>query len=84
MAKSKSMCSGCRNDYYNHNVDGGCWSYDSARIVSRVEVGIWENPPYAKERAKKVLSCFCPQGKAMLKLDDPRIKTRKQIDAARQ
>lgn len=32
MPKTKSMCSGCRDDYYNRNRDGGCWSFAKAKI----------------------------------------------------
>lgn len=68
------MCSGCRDDYYNHAEKGGCWCYSSATVVKRVRVGIWENPPYSADRAEKCLSCFRPDGSAMLKLDDCRVK----------
>jgi Zn finger protein HypA/HybF involved in hydrogenase expression len=29
MKKVKALCSGCKNDYYNHNREGGCWSCHS-------------------------------------------------------
>jgi hypothetical protein len=74
MDKSKAMCNGCRDDFYNHNVEGGCWSYASAAIVQRVEIGTWEPPPYHPSRKKKVLSCYHRDGFAMLKLDDFRVR----------
>ena len=35
MPKSKSMCSGCYNNFYNLNREGGCWSFAKAKIVKR-------------------------------------------------
>lgn len=72
--KTKQMCQGCRDDFYNHNREGGCWSFKTAKIVKRVRVGIWEQPPYSKDRAEKCLSCYRPDGYAMLKLDDCRVQ----------
>jgi len=74
MAKSKSMCSGCRDNYYNRTEVNGCWCFSSATIVERVQVGIWEPPPYEKSRKEKVLSCYRPEGYAMLPLTDCRVK----------
>ena len=74
MAKSKSMCTGCRDDYYNHNREGGCWSFASARVVERVQVGIWEPPPYSPDRKQECLSCFQPEGFVMLEPTDPRVR----------
>ena len=74
MAKSKEMCVGCRNDYYNHNRDEGCWMFEKARIVKRVRVGTWEPPPYSKKRAAKYLSCYHCQGSAFLDMNDCRLK----------
>ena len=72
--KSKELCRGCRDDYYNHQSKGGCWSYDQAKIVTLVRVGIWEEPPYSPARAEKYLNCYRPDGYAMLKLSDPRVR----------
>lgn len=77
------MCRGCRDDYYNQNVAGGCWSFPSATIVTRIQVGMFENPPYAAERASTCLSCYRPQGYAMLNPDDCRVRPRAQIEAER-
>jgi hypothetical protein len=32
------MCSWCRDDYYNRNRDGGCWSFAKAKIGPGIEV----------------------------------------------
>ena len=74
MTKSKAMCSGCRYDFYNRVRKGGCWCFDNATIVTRVRVGIWEAPPYHPDRAAECLSCFNPEGSAMLKTDDCRVR----------
>jgi hypothetical protein len=79
MSKTKRMCVGCRDDYYNQTQKDGCWMFKSAKIVTRVKVGTWEPPPYAKERATKCLSCFHCQGYSMLSLDDCRVKPRAKI-----
>jgi hypothetical protein len=60
--KSKSMCSGCHDDFYNRGGATGltnhCWSYDSAEIVKGIEVGKWQAPPYLKIPIIEKLSCF--------------------------
>jgi hypothetical protein len=73
VSKNKSMCRGCRNDFYNHSQKDGCWCFNDATIVERIQVGTWEPPPYEKNRAQKVLSCYHPKGYAMLKTDDCRV-----------
>lgn len=52
----------------------GCWSFESATIVTRVKVGVWEPPPYSSSRAQKCLSCYKPEGYVMLSLEDVRVK----------
>ena len=78
MSKTKAMCSGCYNDFYNRNREGGCFSYSSARIVRRVRVGTWEPPPYSPDRVEKCLSCYHAQGYAMLEISDPRVRKGKK------
>lgn len=73
--KSKKMCRGCYNDFYNHSRDGGCWSFEKASVVKKVQVGIWEPPPYHPNRAQACLSCFNPQGYAMLETSDCRVRS---------
>jgi len=62
------------NFKYNQNREEGCWSFKTAKIVFRIQVGTFENPPYAKKRKRKVLSCYSPDGCSMLKTDDCRVK----------
>jgi len=72
MAKDKTMCSGCHDDYYNRTQDGGCWMFAAAKVVERMSVGTWQNPPYIWT-PRKVLSCRTVQGSSLIKKDDPRV-----------
>lgn len=73
MEKSKTMCRGCHNDIYNAR-PGGCWSFADAEVVERIQVGIWESPPYVAEgRVQEYLWCYYPEGGAMLHLEDGRV-----------
>ena len=73
MAKSKSMCGGCRDDYYNQNRKEGCWCYAKATIVTRSSVGTWQPPPY-QWNPQQTLSCHHPEGRHWLSKDDCRFK----------
>ena len=72
MPKTKAMCTGCKEDYYNHNTTGGCWCYKTATIVTRMRVGVWQNPPYIWN-PEKCLSCFRPKGSVMIEKTDCRV-----------
>ena len=74
MNKTKQACVGCYNDFYNHQREGGCWCFQNATVVTRIKVGTFESPPYSPSRAKEYLSCYSPQGSAMLKPDDCRVR----------
>lgn len=71
--KSKDLCSGCHDNYYNQTEPGGCWSYARAKIVVRTLVGTWQSPPY-KWIPQNTLSCHHPEGSCWINKDDPRIK----------
>lgn len=78
MGKSKSMCSGCRNDFYNENNQYGvkdCWSFKTAKTVTRTRVGTWQNPPY-KWSPMKILNCYHQEGSSFITKDDVRITRR--------
>lgn len=67
-------CAGCEDNFYNdHNPYGvtKCWMRDDAVLVERVEVGIWDEPPYDQE-PKKVPRCYKKKGRAFLLLTDCR------------
>ncbi len=72
MKKDKTMCNGCRDDFYNQNRDEGCWMFKTAKVVERMRVGTWQNPPYVWT-PQKCLSCFHPEGSSMLPKDDCRV-----------
>ena len=73
MKKSKQLCNGCRNDFYNYNIADGCWSFSNAKIVKRQRVGTWQPPPY-KWNPETCLSCYHAVGYSMLEKNDCRIK----------
>lgn len=54
--KSKSMCGGCEDDFYNTS-NSSCWSFASATIKSRKVVHIDDVPPW-KHEPKMMLSCY--------------------------
>ena len=74
MAKTKKLCQGCRNDYYNQNRPGGCWSFGNAKVVQLQRVGTWQPPPYSWHPETR-LACYRAVGYSMLPRDDCRIKT---------
>jgi hypothetical protein len=69
--KTKALCRGCRDDYYNSHGPGGCWLFDDARLVECSQVGTWDEPPY-KWAPESVLSCHRPPGRHWLEYDDCR------------
>ncbi len=73
MPKSKEMCKGCHDDFYNHQQAKGCWSFEKAKVVQRVKVGTWDPPPYGRE-PEDVLSCCHIEGCSLLELDDCRLQ----------
>lgn len=61
MKKSKSLCSGCRDNFYNGNNELGvseCWSYKNARVVKRWRIGWWTQQD-KKENFDKVTTLSC-------------------------
>ena len=77
--KDKSMCLGCRNDFYNYDREGGCWLFGGAKVVERTMVGIWQDPPYTWA-PRETLSCHQPECSVWIQEDDPRIPTEVQND----
>lgn len=68
---NRSMCAYCTDNYYNGVVDGGCWSLQTAEVVTRSQVGTWDIPPYTW-RPQQVLNCHRPKGLHWLKESDAR------------
>ena len=57
-------CSGCHDDYYNSSVgsNGKCWSRKTGKVVWRIGIGYWENPPYKHKKKVKVADCWRGEG----------------------
>jgi len=70
-----SDCSGCRNDFYNHNRMGlnessgspRCWSLDDAEFHRVREVHVDLRPPYKHLPLVKRPTCYSKQRFVMLK-----------------
>lgn len=56
---TKSDCSGCYNNDYNHGLGGAteCWSFKTAKMILRKEVHIDQVPPW-NQKAKRLPSCY--------------------------
>lgn len=65
--KSKAMCEGCRNNYYNTPGPHGapqCWSYKDAQVVRRWRIGWWTQPKAKSDFVEVVtLKCHSAPGK---------------------
>ena len=66
------MCVGCEQSYYNRNAKDGCWCFENAKVVIRMAVGVWQNPPY-HWTPQECLSCFSPDGIRMIERTDTRV-----------
>lgn len=76
----RKHCIGCRDDFYNSRNPLGvarCWNLKSARLVSRIPIGHWENPPYLDKKTKRVPNCWHGEGSNRIHYVDP-----ERIDAA--
>ena len=70
-------CSGCRDDFYNHNRMGlnetstspRCWSLDSAEFVKARDVPIDLRPPYKHIPLTVRPSCYRRKGYTRVKPD---------------
>ena len=61
----KKYCSGCRNDFYNDKNPYGikeCWHLKKAKVVWRIPIGLWENPPYRNKKKQRVADCWQGEG----------------------
>jgi hypothetical protein len=59
-APDKSMCVGCRNDFYNGQGAKECWSFKSAQVVQRWRIGWWTQPT-SKSVFRRVTTLNCHQ-----------------------
>ena len=56
-------CRGCHDNYYNSSTtsggsDGMCWCRKTGKMVWRIRVGMWENPPYLNKKKERVPDCW--------------------------
>ena len=61
----KKHCYGCDNNFYNGNNELGvkeCWSFKDAKLVKRISIGHWENPPYKDKTVRTIPSCYHERG----------------------
>lgn len=73
--KDKRHCRGCANDFYNGKNELGvkeCWSFKGAKLVKRITVGHWENPPYLNKKKITVPDCFHERGNSRTHYVDPK------------
>lgn len=78
--KSRSMCSGCKDDFYNgHNNLGieECSSFPNAEIVKVIRIGFWERPPYRDKPIEKKLSCYRKKDNVFVKVPDQSTRNKK-------
>lgn len=71
MKMTKENCFGCEQDFYNGNNPLGvkeCWHFQTANIISRKKVGLWQNPPWT-QKAGKYPSCYQQKGYVFVKPD---------------
>ena len=62
--KSRELCSGCRDNFYNGNNDLGineCWCFEDSNVVKKKKVDINQRPPW-DQGAIWVLSCCRMKG----------------------
>jgi len=77
--KTRKMCSGCRDDFYNGHNDLGvneCWSFKDAELVKVIQVGYWERPPYESRPIEKRLSCYRKRDCIFYKIPDQSTRKR--------
>ena len=56
--KSQDLCAGCRQNWYNHNKERGCWGYKGSKVVIKdVHHDIHSIIPNPKWK----LTCFTKQ-----------------------
>lgn len=75
-AKSVRLCSGCDNNFYNGNNPMGvarCWSFDDAKVVKRLAIGKWQNPPYSLQMKDREWTLSCWGSNDVLYIDPPKV-----------
>ena len=66
----KKKCAGCEDDFYNGKNPYGvqqCWGLETAKLVERKLIPIWQQPPYNKIPLTKVPNCYKQKGYSTVK-----------------
>lgn len=62
--KSKALCRGCRDDFYNGQGASECWSFKDAKVVTRYRIDWWTQPTTRSAFTKvATLDCHYAPGK---------------------
>ena len=69
--KSKALCSGCYDDFYNQARVDGCWSYEGATVCQKKFVHVDQRPPWTNY-PEWTLSCHTKQRFVSVGLDQER------------
>ena len=68
----KQDCNGCEQNFYNGNNPYNiqeCWDFPRAKIVSRIQIGHWENPPYKNKMIIEKPNCYQQKGEHYINPD---------------
>jgi hypothetical protein len=71
----KKHCIGCSDNFYNGRNNLGvkeCWCLKDAKLVKRIEIGYWEQPPYLNKKTITVPDCYHERGSQRTNYVDPR------------
>ena len=76
--KTKALCSGCYNDFYNHGGGGadGCWSYDSAEVCKKAFIHLSAMPPWVV-KPQTTLTCYKKSKHIAVDPDHPQLTSDK-------
>ena len=56
--KTKALCVGCRDNFYNGQGAAECWAYKDAQVVTRYRLGWW-TPPTEPGAFTEVITLNC-------------------------
>ncbi len=74
--KKRKFCRSCRGNFYNignNSPSGECWMLEKSKVVEKMLVGTWQNPPYYWS-PQQTLSCHHREGSHWISRDDVRVK----------
>jgi len=74
--KSKRMCAGCRDNFYNGNNPMGvneCWAFSDAKVMKRLAIGKWQSPPYTLDMKHREWTMACWNSPDIIYIDPPKV-----------